>query len=110
MSDSHLSDDEVDALIAKAVKAETVRCAKLVEMRAAITRNSAAKERRTGTYTTLFGHTKIIDYYAKRARVLDEVAHSFDVVALCIRAGYDTEKPIDRDDDWGNVGTEAGSC
>jgi hypothetical protein len=68
---------------------EAERCALLVTMRADISRESAAKLRREGTYTGWFGSSRVAPKWEKAAQDLELVAHAFDVVADCIRKGYD---------------------
>lgn len=74
---------------------ETERCALLCEMRGAISRQSAARIRKEGTYTirAIWPPFKKLERVApkweRNASLLDDVAQAFDVVAKCIRLGYD---------------------
>lgn len=78
---------------------DTERCARLCQMRADISRASAAKIRRDGSYTVrciwpLFQlRTLIAPRWERAAQDHDAVANAFEVVATCIRKGYDPRTP-----------------
>lgn len=78
---------------------DTERCARLCQMRADISRASATKVRRAGTFTVrcLWPLFKKRDVVAPRweaaAQDHDAVANAFEVVATCIRKGYDPRTP-----------------
>lgn len=75
-----------------AVSDERERCARLCEMRARISRDSAVKMRADGQYTTWFSPTthRVYPKWEKAAKTLEGVADTIDSLALCIRKGYDT--------------------
>jgi hypothetical protein len=99
---ANLTEDELEVMERKARDDETERCAQLCTMRGDISRASAAKVRREGSIS--FYVRSIWPPFAKRlvthtnpkwesaARDLDEVGRAFDVVADCIRKGYDPRK------------------
>jgi hypothetical protein len=79
-----------------AVADERERCALLCEARGDISRASAAKVRKDGLYPAWFGVRMYVHpKWEKAARDLDSIAEAFDVVADCIRKGYDVRKEID---------------
>lgn len=84
---------------------DTERCARLCQMRADISRASAAKVRRDGTFTVRmiwppFKKREVVALkWEAAARDHDAVANAFEVVATCIRKGYDPRTPkIDPDE------------
>lgn len=93
--------------IEEAVRDETERCALLCEMRADISRASAAKIRKDGSYTTraIWPPFKLMTYvmpkWERNALLFEDVARAFDVVAGGIRAGWDPRKvaPHERSDE-----------
>lgn len=83
------------------IEDNTERCALLVEMRAGICRQSAKKIREAGTFYVRaiwppFKKMKVVAHkWELRAQDMEAVAKAFDVVASCIRKGYDPRKLID---------------
>lgn len=99
---ANLTEEELAEIVRRAVRDETERCALLVTTRGDISRRSAEKLRRDGTYSTwaLWPLFKTVSYvapkWAKQAEMFDLVGEAFDKVAECIRKGYD-ERKISRD-------------
>jgi hypothetical protein len=89
-------EDDIRRDEAKRVKAEeTERCALLCEMRGDIARASASKLRTDGTFTSRsiwppfkLG-TFVMPKWERAARDMEQVGEAFDMVAHCIRKGYD---------------------
>jgi hypothetical protein len=85
-------------------KDATERCALLVEMRAGITRKSARKIREAGSYPTYAlwppfkRGTSVHPKWERAARDLEEVAQAFEVVAHCIRLGFDPRNIKEKSD------------
>lgn len=104
---SDLSEDELHKMIDDAVRDNTERCALLCEMRADISRASAAKIRKDGSYTTraiwppFKRMTYVMPKWERQALLFDDVARAFNVVAGGIRAGWDPRKvaPHERSDE-----------
>jgi hypothetical protein len=90
--------ETLDTEIASARKDEIDRCAQLCGMRADISRASAAKLRKDGSYTVrclwpfMAKRTLVAPKWEDAAQDMESVAHAFDVVADCIRRGYDPRK------------------
>lgn len=90
-----LTEEELAQHTARAVRDEIERCALLVEMRADISRKSAAKLRKDGSYKTwslwppFKSVTLVAPKWERNASLFDDVARAFDVVAHGIRAGWD---------------------
>lgn len=97
-----MTEDEVIQVTAyhkaAAIEHERERCALLCEMRADISIASADRVRREGTFTVraIWPPFKKVEHVAAKweynARVLEDVAKAFRVVADCIRKGYDPRK------------------
>lgn len=91
--------DDYNEAWEQGAKDATERCALLVEMRADIARVSARRLRQSGTITVrnlwpLFSKSVVVlPRYERAARDMEEVAHAFEIVARCIRAGYDPREP-----------------
>lgn len=97
---SNLTEDELHEMITKAVERERERCARLMELRAAITEGSAAKLRAEGTFSgsefslrwPFIRSVPCIGYkWERAARDLDAFAQAMHVMAKCIRLGYDPD-------------------
>jgi hypothetical protein len=106
--DESLRPDESITALQAAVTDERERCARLVEMRAEIARESARAIRKGGRFTVrtlwpfLTKREVVAPRYETAAREMDQVAIAFAVVAECIRKGYDPRRqPGTESPTWG---------
>jgi len=112
------------SLIADAVFAERERCAFFAEELARVHIAGAAQTRHEGAYTVRTGLwpfgknvTCVRPGWERMALSLESTARSLKLVSRAIRDGWKAPKPdakvtaeiADQNEDWGNVGTEAGS-
>lgn len=94
-----MNDRVHDSIVEEAVTAERERCAKLCILRGDISRESAKRLREAGTYTTraIWPPFKKMTFVAPKweasAQNFEGVGAAFDMVAECIRKGYDPDKP-----------------
>lgn len=92
---ANLTEAELDEMIRQARADEIERCAQLCTMRGDISRKSAAKLRKDGSYTTwavwppFKTATFVAPKWEQAAKDCESVAHAFDMLARGIRAGWD---------------------
>lgn len=119
---ANLTEDELDAHVAvyvgRAVTEERERCAWLCEELARIHERGAVRTRKAGSYTTTalwpLGKrvTCIKPGWERVAQAQEGAARSLRIVANGVREGWNPTDKIKAEseaEDWGNVGTEAGS-